>query len=143
MIIYFYIWLALLNVLLFRVNILSFSKVKVIFSSEFFLFFHFIDSIFSPEYVSRVTSDKCKYNLLGRSADTSVPPSPSVSPSHQASPCDTTVLLLVVHGGSVLDSTGGTLSSLRVYLFYIFIYISMTLVCPIRIHKSVKLSHKY
>ncbi|KAL7635918.1 UNVERIFIED_CONTAM: hypothetical protein RMT77_013735 [Armadillidium vulgare] len=64
------------------------------------------DSIFSPEYVSRVTSDKCKYNLLGRSADTSVPPSPSVSPSHQASPCDTTVLLLVVHGGSVLDSTG-------------------------------------
>ncbi|KAG0716142.1 Protein retinal degeneration B [Chionoecetes opilio] len=62
------------------------------------------DSIFSPAFISRVAAERHS-RVLGRSMETSAPSSPSHSPSHQPGPCSTTVLLLVVHAGSVLDPT--------------------------------------
>lgn len=60
------------------------------------------DSIFSPAFISRVAAERHS-RVLGRSMETSAPSSPSHSPSHQPGPCSTTVLLLVIHAGSVLD----------------------------------------
>ncbi|XP_045127104.1 protein retinal degeneration B-like isoform X1 [Portunus trituberculatus] len=62
------------------------------------------DSIFSPAFISRVAAERHS-RVLGRSMETSAPSSPSHSPSHQPGPCSTTVLLLVIHAGSVLDPT--------------------------------------
>ncbi|XP_015115012.1 protein retinal degeneration B isoform X2 [Diachasma alloeum] len=63
------------------------------------------DSIFSHSYLQRVTSEGNPRRLHIRSSasiDVSCPPSPSHSPTHQ--PCRTTVLLIVMHAGSVLDA---------------------------------------
>ncbi|KAK4309749.1 hypothetical protein Pmani_018626 [Petrolisthes manimaculis] len=62
------------------------------------------DSIFSEAFMSRVVAER-QHRSLCRSVEASAPPSPAHSPSHHPSgaPCPTTVLLLVVHAGSVLD----------------------------------------
>ncbi|XP_068241637.1 protein retinal degeneration B isoform X2 [Palaemon carinicauda] len=60
------------------------------------------DSIFSQTFMSRVAAERHS-RVLGRSMEASAPSSPSHSPSHQPGPCSTTVLLLVIHAGSVLD----------------------------------------
>ncbi|XP_069168054.1 protein retinal degeneration B isoform X5 [Procambarus clarkii] len=62
------------------------------------------DSIFSQAFMSRVAAERHN-RVLGRSMEASAPSSPSHSPSHQPGPCSTTVLLLVIHAGSVLDPT--------------------------------------
>ncbi|KAK9696128.1 Phosphatidylinositol transfer protein [Popillia japonica] len=63
------------------------------------------DSIFSSSFLQRVASERGSKRLLQRgkvnSLDTGCPDSPGASPAHL--PCSTTVLLLVFHGGSVLD----------------------------------------
>ncbi|XP_044015290.1 protein retinal degeneration B isoform X2 [Aphidius gifuensis] len=63
------------------------------------------DSIFSPSYFQRVASERNPRKLHIRasaSIDMSCPASPQHSPTHQ--PCRTTVLLIVMHAGSVLDA---------------------------------------
>ncbi|CAH0548016.1 unnamed protein product [Brassicogethes aeneus] len=64
------------------------------------------DSIFSPTFLQRVASERGNRKTLQRgkvnSLDTSGPESPGASPAHL--PCNTTVLLLVLHAGSVLDA---------------------------------------
>ncbi|XP_018573304.1 protein retinal degeneration B isoform X2 [Anoplophora glabripennis] len=64
------------------------------------------DSIFSPTFLQRVASERGNRRLMQRakinSLDASCPDSPSASPAHQ--PCNTTVLILVLHAGSVLDA---------------------------------------
>ncbi|XP_071529993.1 protein retinal degeneration B isoform X3 [Panulirus ornatus] len=62
------------------------------------------DSIFSQSFMSRVAAERHN-RVIGRSMEASAPSSPSHSPSHQPGPCSTTVLLLVIHAGSVLDPT--------------------------------------
>ncbi|XP_076054545.1 retinal degeneration B isoform X16 [Oratosquilla oratoria] len=59
------------------------------------------DSIFSHAFMSRMVAERQR--SVNRSMEASAPSSPSLSPSHQPGPCSTTVLLLVVHAGSVLD----------------------------------------
>ncbi|KAB0792480.1 hypothetical protein PPYR_14439 [Photinus pyralis] len=67
---------------------------------------HGDDSIFSPAFLQRVASERGNRTALqrgkGSSLDTSCPDSPCASPAHL--PCSTTVLLLVMHAGSVLDA---------------------------------------
>ncbi|KAJ3661841.1 hypothetical protein Zmor_006222 [Zophobas morio] len=64
------------------------------------------DSIFSPTFLQRVASERSSRKLVQRgkvnSLDASCPESPSASPAHLS--CNTTVLLLVLHAGSVLDA---------------------------------------
>lgn len=64
------------------------------------------DSIFSPTFLQRVASERGTRKIFQRgkvnSIDTSCPDSPSASPAHL--PCNTSVLLLVLHAGSVLDA---------------------------------------
>ncbi|XP_028050216.2 protein retinal degeneration B isoform X9 [Monomorium pharaonis] len=63
------------------------------------------DTIFSPSYLQRITSERSSKRLqisTSASIDVSYPASPQHSPTHQ--PCKITVLIFVVHGGSVLDA---------------------------------------
>ncbi|XP_058805045.1 protein retinal degeneration B isoform X2 [Phymastichus coffea] len=63
------------------------------------------DTIFSHAYLQRVASERSGKRLAIRtsaSIDVSCPASPQHSPTHQ--PCSTTVLLVVLHAGSVLDA---------------------------------------
>jgi len=60
----------------------------------------FTDSIFSQSFLQRVVSERGKPLRNTMSVDQSLPASPTMSPSHH--PCSTTVLILVLHGGSVL-----------------------------------------
>lgn len=64
------------------------------------------DSIFSPNYLQRVASERGNRKLLLKgkvnSLDASCPDSPSASPG--TTNCTTTVLILVFHAGSVLDA---------------------------------------
>ncbi|XP_011708156.1 PREDICTED: protein retinal degeneration B isoform X2 [Wasmannia auropunctata] len=64
------------------------------------------DTIFSPSYLQRITSERSSKRLLeistSASIDMSCPASPQHSPTHQ--PCKITVLIIVMHGGSVLDA---------------------------------------
>ncbi|XP_024940264.1 protein retinal degeneration B isoform X4 [Cephus cinctus] len=63
------------------------------------------DTIFSSSYLQRVASERSSKRLTihtSASIDVSCPASPQHSPTHQ--PCRTTVLLIVLHAGSVLDA---------------------------------------
>ncbi|XP_012272496.1 protein retinal degeneration B isoform X2 [Orussus abietinus] len=63
------------------------------------------DTIFSHSYLQRVASERSSKRLLMRpstSIDVSCPTSPQLSPTHQ--PCKITVLIIVMHAGSVLDA---------------------------------------
>ncbi|XP_071856529.1 retinal degeneration B isoform X7 [Bombus fervidus] len=63
------------------------------------------DTIFSPSYLQRMASERSSKRLqisTSASIDASYPASPQHSPTHQ--PCRTTVLLIVMHAGSVLDA---------------------------------------
>ncbi|KAG7188206.1 hypothetical protein KM043_016080 [Ampulex compressa] len=61
------------------------------------------DTIFSPSYLQQVASERSTKRLqICTSVDASCPASPQHSPTHQ--PCKTTVLLIVMHAGSVLDA---------------------------------------
>ncbi|XP_066591659.1 protein retinal degeneration B isoform X3 [Prorops nasuta] len=63
------------------------------------------DSIFSHTYLQRVASERSSKRLQIRTSDSidiSCPPSPQYSPTNH--PCKTTVLLIVIHAGSVLDA---------------------------------------
>ncbi|KAL7294405.1 hypothetical protein TKK_0012407 [Trichogramma kaykai] len=63
------------------------------------------DTIFSHAYLQRVASERSGKRLgirASASIDVSCPASPQHSPTHQ--PCNTTVLLIVMHAGSVLDA---------------------------------------
>ncbi|XP_017880824.1 protein retinal degeneration B isoform X2 [Ceratina calcarata] len=63
------------------------------------------DTIFSPSYLQRMASERSSKRLqisTSASIDASCPASPQHSPTHQ--PCKTTVLLIVMHAGSVLDA---------------------------------------
>ncbi|XP_031779472.1 protein retinal degeneration B isoform X4 [Nasonia vitripennis] len=63
------------------------------------------DTIFSHSYLQRVASERSGKRLAIRtsaSIDVSCPASPQHSPTHQ--PCSTTVILIVMHAGSVLDA---------------------------------------
>ncbi|XP_034941683.1 protein retinal degeneration B isoform X2 [Chelonus insularis] len=63
------------------------------------------DSIFSHTYLQRVASERSSRRLhihTSASIDLSCPASPQHSPTHQ--PCRITVLLIVMHAGSVLDA---------------------------------------
>ncbi|KAK9881590.1 hypothetical protein WA026_016461 [Henosepilachna vigintioctopunctata] len=64
------------------------------------------DSIFSQSFLNRVASERGNRKLLQRnkvnSLDASFSDSPGASPAHL--PCNTSVLLLVMHAGSVLDA---------------------------------------
>lgn len=65
------------------------------------------DSIFSHSYLQRVASERTKKRLQIRtsaSIDMSYPVSPQHSPTHQQ-PCRITVLLIVMHAGSVLGKS--------------------------------------
>ncbi|XP_050514264.1 protein retinal degeneration B isoform X3 [Diabrotica virgifera virgifera] len=63
------------------------------------------DSIFSPTYLQRVASERGNRRAMLRgkinSLEVPCPESPSASPHN---PCNTTVLILVLHAGSVLDA---------------------------------------
>ncbi|KAF5282248.1 hypothetical protein FQR65_LT14380 [Abscondita terminalis] len=67
---------------------------------------HGDDSIFSPAFLQRVASERGNRKVLqrgkGSSLDASCPDSPCASPAHL--PCSTTVLVMVMHAGSVLDA---------------------------------------
>lgn len=56
------------------------------------------DSIFSGNYLKRAASER------GRSLDTSCPASPTHHSAHHQTTCSTSVLLLVLHAGSVLGT---------------------------------------
>jgi hypothetical protein len=61
------------------------------------------DTIFSSSYLQRVASERNSKRLqicMSASIDVSCPTSPQHSPTHQ--PCKITVLIIVVHGGSLL-----------------------------------------
>ncbi|KZC13276.1 Protein retinal degeneration B [Dufourea novaeangliae] len=63
------------------------------------------DTIFSPSYLHRMACERSSKRLqisASASIDVSCPASPQHSPTHQ--PCKTTVLLIVMHAGSVLDA---------------------------------------
>ncbi|XP_054007489.1 protein retinal degeneration B isoform X1 [Hylaeus anthracinus] len=63
------------------------------------------DTIFSPSYLQRMACERSSKRLqisTSASIDVSCPASPQHSPTHQ--PCKTTVLLIVMHAGSVLDA---------------------------------------
>nr|XP_012152056.1 PREDICTED: protein retinal degeneration B isoform X3 [Megachile rotundata] len=63
------------------------------------------DTIFSPSYLQRMASERSSKRLqisTSASIDASCPASPQHSPTHQ--PCKTTVLIIVMHAGSVLDA---------------------------------------
>ncbi|XP_034182349.2 retinal degeneration B isoform X1 [Osmia lignaria lignaria] len=63
------------------------------------------DTIFSPSYLQRMASERSSKRLqisASASIDVSCPASPQHSPTHQ--PCKTTVLIIVMHAGSVLDA---------------------------------------
>ncbi|RLU17848.1 hypothetical protein DMN91_010086 [Ooceraea biroi] len=63
------------------------------------------DTIFSSSYLQRVASERNSKRLqicTSTSIDVSCPTSPQHSPTHQ--PCKITVLIIVVHGGSLLDA---------------------------------------
>ncbi|KAH1011851.1 hypothetical protein HUJ04_001131 [Dendroctonus ponderosae] len=64
------------------------------------------DSIFSAAFLQRVTSERGNRKILPKtkvsSVDTSRPNSPNAAILH--APCSTTVLMLVLHAGSVLDA---------------------------------------
>ncbi|XP_076232304.1 retinal degeneration B isoform X1 [Calliopsis andreniformis] len=63
------------------------------------------DTIFSHSYLQRVASERSSKRLqisASASIDASCPASPQHSPTHQ--PCKTTVLIIVMHAGSVLDA---------------------------------------
>ncbi|XP_078045662.1 retinal degeneration B isoform X2 [Augochlora pura] len=63
------------------------------------------DTIFSTTYLQRMASEHSSKRLQissSTSIDVSYPASPQHSPTHQ--PCKTTVLLIVMHAGSVLDA---------------------------------------
>ncbi|XP_076755807.1 retinal degeneration B [Xylocopa sonorina] len=63
------------------------------------------DTIFSPSYLQRMASERSSKRLqisTSASMDASCPGSPQHSPTHQI--CKTTVLLIVMHAGSVLDA---------------------------------------
>ncbi|GLV44995.1 retinal degeneration B [Carabus blaptoides fortunei] len=64
------------------------------------------DSIFSSSFLQRVASERGQRTAFqlgkGNSLDASCPDSPTLSPAHF--PCSTTVLILVLHAGSVLDA---------------------------------------
>ncbi|XP_044748560.1 protein retinal degeneration B isoform X4 [Coccinella septempunctata] len=64
------------------------------------------DSIFSQSYLQRVASERGSRRIMQRnkvnSLDASFTDSPTASPAHFS--CNTTVLLLVMHAGSVLDA---------------------------------------
>jgi hypothetical protein len=59
------------------------------------------DSIFSQTFLQRVVSERGRMIGGGSSMDVSCPGSPIMTPSHH-SRCSTTVLILVLHAGSVL-----------------------------------------
>ncbi|GBM43212.1 Membrane-associated phosphatidylinositol transfer protein 1 [Araneus ventricosus] len=70
------------------------------------------DSIFSNTYIKKVQTEHARVRppsvgsacpATRTSLDTSLPSTPTASPAHQSS-CTTTVLALVMHAGSVLDS---------------------------------------
>jgi hypothetical protein len=61
---------------------------------------HITDSIFSHSFLQRVVSERGRPLRATMSVDQSLPASPTMSPAHH--PCSTTVLLLVLHAGSVL-----------------------------------------
>ncbi|XP_076654425.1 retinal degeneration B isoform X7 [Halictus rubicundus] len=63
------------------------------------------DTIFSSSYLQRMASEHSSKRLqisTSTSIDVSCPTTPQHSPTHQ--PCKTTVLLIVMHAGSVLDA---------------------------------------
>ncbi|XP_064461362.1 protein retinal degeneration B-like isoform X2 [Ornithodoros turicata] len=61
------------------------------------------DSIFSASHIRR--TQVTTYELQQRSTSSSAPESPTASPAHnQGAPCPTSVLVLVLHAGNVLDS---------------------------------------
>ena len=53
-------------------------------------------------------SDNAKTFSDGHYRETYTPSSLTNSPTHQASPCATSILIIIVHAGSVLDSYAGT-----------------------------------
>lgn len=63
-------------------------------------FVNFADSIFSQSFLQRVASERGgRPHLTKLSIDASCPGSPITHPS-----CNTTILILVLHAGSVLDA---------------------------------------
>ncbi|XP_043676418.1 protein retinal degeneration B isoform X1 [Vespula pensylvanica] len=62
------------------------------------------DTIFSPSFLQPIASERSKRLQIhtSTSIDVSCPTSPQHSPTHQS--CKTTVLLIVMHAGSVLDA---------------------------------------
>ncbi|XP_046827599.1 protein retinal degeneration B isoform X5 [Vespa crabro] len=62
------------------------------------------DTIFSPSFLQPIASERSKRLQIhtSTSVDVSCPASPQHSPTHQS--CKTTVLLIVMHAGSVLDA---------------------------------------
>ncbi|XP_049861390.1 protein retinal degeneration B isoform X3 [Schistocerca gregaria] len=60
------------------------------------------DSIFSQSYLQRVASERSRTLQGAGSIDASCPGSPITSPAHQT--CRTSVLILVLHAGSILDA---------------------------------------
>ncbi|KAJ4429410.1 hypothetical protein ANN_21568 [Periplaneta americana] len=61
------------------------------------------DSIFSQSFLQRVVSERNRTIAAGSSVDVSCPGSPIMTPSHHTS-CSITVLIMVLHAGSVLDA---------------------------------------
>lgn len=71
---------------------------------------HFSDNIFANSFIRKVQSEHVHTrppnfgSACARSSlDASLPSTPTASPAHQSS-CTTTVLVLVLHSGSILDS---------------------------------------
>lgn len=76
------------------------------------IFFIFADNIFTNSFIRKVQSEHVTtrppnfgstYATTRSSLDASLPSTPTASPAHQSS-CTTTVLVLVMHSGSILDS---------------------------------------
>lgn len=81
---------------------------------DLFRYLFIDDTIFSPSYLQRMASERSSKRLqisTSASIDASCPASPQHSPTHQ--PCKTTVLLIVMHAGSVLGDCHYYLNKLR------------------------------
>ncbi|XP_060520907.1 protein retinal degeneration B [Cylas formicarius] len=62
------------------------------------------DSIFSPTFLQRVASERGTRKVVHRGKVNSLDTTRSDSPTTTQAPCSTTVLILVLHAGSVLDA---------------------------------------
>lgn len=87
---------------------------RLTFNFNIILYVVSADNIFSSAFIQRMHVEHSRQHaaaLIGRgSVDTSLPNSPTASPGHHV-PCPTHTLIIILHGGSILDSGTELLSN--------------------------------